>query len=295
MLGFIVVAVLAVLIFMGFKNQKKIAAEQQKAVEKKKIAEQRAAEEKKIAEQKAADEEKEFLATFNAAGEIDAILSVLEKSHATADNFEKGVAHAFDKNEIKIPKEKFLLIMKNELFTRAFTNNDSVTAKAVAIDYFKESVIDSTTGLLDKYMRFKVSRDQGYGLADFEHPFIKSLYGIVGRATNYKAHGLTSGDYQLVSPEYYIDVIEGSDVLKSYTDKDPFTVDEVRKTWSNDLYNAPIELVTANGLSSAFNDEKQIDEAFYIVYLGICQELGVDSNEVSIGDAYFDYLKKIYK
>ena len=179
---------------------------------------------------------------------------------------------------------------------RAFTNNDCETAKAVAIDYFKKSVIDNNrTGLLGNYMKFKVSRDEGYGLADFEHPFIKSLYGISGRAINYKSHGLESSDYQLVSPEYYMDVIEGSDVLKSYTDKDPFTADEVRKTWSNDICKAPIELVNASGLSSAFNDEKQIDEAFYIVYLGICQELGVDSNEISIGDAYLDYLKKLYK
>ena len=52
-MGFIVVVVLAVLIFIGLKNKKKIAAEQQKAAEEKKIAEQKAAEEKKIAEEKA--------------------------------------------------------------------------------------------------------------------------------------------------------------------------------------------------------------------------------------------------
>ena len=235
------------------------------------------------------------MATFNVAGEIDAILSVLEKSRATADTFEKGVAHVFDKNEIKIPKEKFLLIMKEELFTRAFANNDCITAKAVAMDYFKESVIDGTKGLFDKYMRFRASRDQGYGLADFEHPFIKSLYGITGRAVNYKIYGLKSDDYQLVSPEYYMDMIEGSDVLKSYTDKDPFTADEVRKTWANDLYNAPLQLVNDSDLSSALNDEKHIDEAFYIVYLGICQELGVDSNEASIASSYLEYMEKKYK
>ena len=235
MLGFIVVAVLAVLIFVGLINKMKIAAKQQqaaeekkiaeqKAAEEKKIAEQKAAEEKKIAEQKAAEEGKAFFATFNVVGEIDSILSVLEKSTATADNFEKGIAHTFTKNEIKIPKEKFLLIMKNELFSRAFTNNGSATAKAVVMDYFKESVINNNeTGFLRKYMRFKASRDQGYGFADFEHPFIKSLYGIIGRAANYKAYNLASGDYQPVSPKYYMDMIEGSDVLKSYTDKDPFT------------------------------------------------------------------------
>ena len=289
MLGFIVLAVLAVLIFIGLKNKKKIAATQQKAAEEKKIAEQKAAEENK-------KREEEFLAAFNITGEIDGILSVLEKSRATADTFEKGVAHVFDKNEIKIPKEKFLLIMKNELFTRAFTNNDSVTAKAVAMDYFKKNVIDNhTAGLLDKYMKFKICRDKGYGLANFEHPFIKSLYGIAGRGINYKVYVLNSGDYQPVSPEYYMNMIEGSDVLKSYTDTDPFTTEEVRKTWSNDLYNAPLELVNANGFSSVINDEKQIDEAFYIMYLGICQELGMDPNETSIIDAYYDYLQKIYE
>lgn len=47
MLGFIVLAVLAVLIFIGLKNKKELAAEQQKAAAEKKAAEEKAAAEKK--------------------------------------------------------------------------------------------------------------------------------------------------------------------------------------------------------------------------------------------------------
>ena len=317
-MGFIVLLVLAVLIFIGLKNKKKIAAQEQKSAEEKKITEQKTAEEKKIIEQKTAEEKKiavqkaaeekkiaeqkaaeDFSATFDVAGAIESILSVLEKSRATADNFEKGVAHTFDKNEINIPKEKFLLIMKNELFKRAFSNNDCVAAKVVVEDYFQQSVILSTSGLFDKYMRFRASRDQGYGLANFEHPFIKALYGIAGRVANYQINGFASESYQVVSPEYYMGVIEESDALKSYTDSDPFNVDEVRKAWATDIYNAPIELVNSSDLSSILQDEKNIDEGFYLAYIVMCQELGQDPNEmtgiVPVASAYLKCMKKEYE
>ena len=85
MLELVVVAVLAVLIFIGLKNKKKIVAEQQKAAEEKKIAEEKAAEEKKIAEQKAAAEIKE---RFNA--EFEKMWANLENDpYSYGDEFKK--------------------------------------------------------------------------------------------------------------------------------------------------------------------------------------------------------------
>ena len=104
MLGFIVVIVLAVLIFIGFKNQKKIA--QQKSTEEKVTAEQKEQIiQQKSTEGKVTTKQKEqmgiekekaieaFWSSNNLDEELDYIFSVLEKNGATASNFEKGIEH----------------------------------------------------------------------------------------------------------------------------------------------------------------------------------------------------------
>ena len=279
-------------------RKKKVEDEkkQREEEERKKIEEKEREAAKKVLEENAA---KEFLASLNVDEELNAIFSVLEKSGVNSINFEKGVAHLLKKFETTISQEAFLLLMKKELFKRAFTNNDCVAAKVVVEDYFQQSVIVGTSGLFDQYMRFRASRDKGYGLANFEHPFIKCLYGIAGRVANYQINGFVSESYQVVSPEYYMGVIEESDALKSYTDSDPFNVDEVRKAWATDIYNAPIELVNSSNLSSILQDEKNIDEGFYLSYIVMCQESGQDPNEmtgiVPVASAYLECMKKEYE
>ena len=285
-------------VYAKLSRKKKIEEEkkQREEDERKKIEEKEREAAKKVQEENAA---KEFLASLNVDEELDAIFSVLEKSEVNSINFEKGVAHLLNKFGTTISQEAFLLLMKKELFKRAFANNDCVVAKVVVEDYFQQSVIDSTSGLFDKYMKFRASRDNGYGLADFETPFIKALYGIAGRVANYQINSFASEGYPTVSPEYYMGVIEESDALKSYTDSDPFSVDEVRKAWATDIYNAPLELVNSSDLSSILKDEKNIDEGFYLTYVVICQELGEDPNKmtgiVPVASAYLEYMKKEYE
>ena len=223
---------------------------------------------------------------------------MLEKSGATAGNFEKGVAHVFNKKEIKIPEENFLVIMKNELFARAFADNASTTAKSVFINYFKiDLTANSSCGLYKQYIRYYMGGHKSQrGAEQAYEVLIKYLHGIAGRVFHYSRYVLNSGDYQPISPEYYIEkIIAVNTELKSYTDKDPFTMDEVRKEWANDLYNAPLELVKSSELSSVLNDEKRISEAFYLVYLDICQRLGKDSDGTDGLTTYHNYMEEIHE
>ena len=278
--------------------KKKKLEEEQKQIEKE--------ENKKLAEEKEKDEKKaqleatvkEFCDSINVDDELNHILSVLEKSSINAANFEKGVAQLVKKGGASIPQEAVLPVLKKALFDRAFANNDCPTAKVVVIDYFIRDIIQA--GLFTKYVPFVVSRESGSSAAamTMEVPFIKTLFGIAGRAMNYRMKGLSKENYQTLTSEDFIAIIEDSDALKSYTDKDPFTVDEVRKSWANDIYNAPLELIKSGKLSDMLENEKYVDEAFYITYVAICKDLKEDPEEAvsvyKITSVYLNYLKEYH-
>lgn len=247
-------------------------------------------------EQKKREKEKAINAFFSSIEldkEIDYIFAILQKSGATASNFERGVEHLLSKTETTITKEEALPTLKKELFARAFAENQSVVAKTVATDYFILDVVSD--GLLSLYMRFAAFREGG-SYAFMEEPFIKALYGIAGRAVNYLHNGLKQGNYQTITPGDFTSIIENSDVLKSYTDEDPFTADEVRETWSQDLYNSPLGIVHSSSLSSVLDEEEYVDALFYFAYIKLCvdedpaENVGVSK----IASVYLEYLKAYY-
>ena len=198
------------------------------------------------------------------------------------------------KTEIAVPKEEIISIMKKELFARAFSNTECIAAKMVATDYFMSSVVDDE--LLKKYMRFALARERNLSLADWNEPFIKALYGIAGRANNYLNHRVKKGSYRTMEAIDFESIIANSDVLKSYTDSDPFTADEVRSKWAEDLCNSTLEIVKSSDLGSFLDKEEYIDELSYFAYIRLCSDknANVGTDISSIANVYLEYLKDRY-
>ena len=235
----------------------------------------------------------EFFASINLNEELDYIFAVLEKSGATAINFEKGVDHMLSKNEAPLPKEEILPTVKKALFTRAFTGTECVVAKAVATDFFMRAVIDD--GLFSRYMRFAISREKG-SYAFMEEPFIKALYGVAGHAVNYRNNELAEGNYQTMTAADFGPIIENSDVLKSYTDSDPFATDGVRATWAEALCNSPLEIVKSSRVGNFLDEEEYVDALYYFAYIKLCGGEGPteDVGVSQIATVYLEYLKAYY-
>ena len=223
---------------IGFVKQKVTAVTDPSIKEQERLAKEKALQEKN--EQEKREKEKlinDFFESINLDEEFNYIFSVLEKSSATAINFKKGVDCMLSKTEIAVPKEEIISIMKKELFARAFSNTECIAAKMVATDYFMSSVVDDE--LLKKYMRFALAREKGLSMADWNEPFIKALYGVVGRVANYLNNEAEEVNYRTLAAVDFESIIANNDVLKSYTDNDPFAADEVRAKWAEDLYNSP--------------------------------------------------------
>ena len=248
-------------------------------------------------EQEKQDKEKlinDFFDSINMDEELEYIFNILEKSSITAFNFEKGVEHMLSKTEIAISKEDIISVIKKELFSRAFSDTECVVAKIVATDYFVSAVIDD--GLLSKYMRFAIAREKGLSMADWNEPFIKALYGVVGRVANYSNNKAEEGNYRTLAAVDFKSIIANSDVLKSYTDSDPFAADEVRAKWAEDLCNSPLEIVKSSKLGSFLDKEEYIDELFNFAYLRLCggKDTAVSADVSTIANVYLDYLKECY-
>lgn len=248
-------------------------------------------------EQKKQEKEREindFLSSIDVDKELNYIFTILEKSGVSASNFEKGVEHLLSKTETTITKGEVLPYLKKELFARAFSAAPCVAAQVVATDYFMRDIVSD--GLLSLYMRFAISREKG-SYTFMEEPFIKALYGVAGHAVNYQCNQSVQGNYQVMTPSDFITVIENSDVLKSYTDNDPFAADEVRMKWANDLCNAPIELVKSSKLSELLGEEEYVDALYYYAYVTLDkdqEEQGERAGIAKIASVYMDYLKEYY-
>lgn len=247
-------------------------------------------------EQKKREKEKlvnEFFESINLNEELDYIFAVLEKSGATAINFEKGVDHMLSKTEVSLPKEEILPAVKKALYTRAFSDIECAVAKAVATDYFVHAVVDD--GLLSQYMRFAISREKG-SHAFMEEPFIKALYGVAGRAVHYMNSRLAVNNYRTMTSVDFRSIIENSDVLKSYTDRDPFAADEVRAKWAEDLCNAPLEIVKSSRVSSLLDNEEDVDALCYFAYIKLCadEDPAEDVSISKIATVYLEHLKAYY-
>ena len=280
MIGILVVAVLAVLIFIGLKNKKKLAVEGKKAADEK------------------AKATEAFWASVNLDEELDNIFSVLEKSGATVSNFEKGLDHFGSKAEKPLKREEVLPNMKKALFARAFSSDNFEVAKTVAVGYFIRDVVEDK--MMSEYIRFAVSRN-GYHTSEMVNPFIQALYGVAGHAYNYqfnrKHNNLQPESYQAITPEVFKTVIETSDVLKSYTDSDPFAIEATREQWAKDLYDSPMKLVRSSKLGSVLDNEKYIDEMCYLAYTILREDQENSVENVSVAEiavAYTDFLKEIY-
>lgn len=247
-------------------------------------------------EQKKREKEKlvnDFFASINLDEELEYIFAVLEKSGATAINFEKGVDHMLSKAETTLPKEEILPAVKKALYTRAFDDTGCAVAKAVATDYFVSAVVDD--GLLSQYMRFAISREKG-SYAFMEEPFIKALYGVAGHAVNYLNNGLAGGNYRTMTAVDFGSIIENSDVLKSYTDNDPFATDEVRAKWAEELCNAPLEIVKSSRVSGLLDKEEYVDALCYFAYIKLCvdEDPAEDVGISKIASVYLEHLKAYY-
>lgn len=235
----------------------------------------------------------EFFASINLDEEFEYIFTILKKSDATAINFEKGVDHMLSKTGTTIPKGDILSALKKELFSRAFTDTENAVAMAVATDYFVRAVINDK--LLTNYVSFTVSRKNG-SYASLEEPFIKALYGVAGHAVNYMNNGSTKGNYRTITSVDFKDIIENSDVLKSYTDSDPFSADNVRAKWAEDLCNAPLEIVKSSRVGSFLDNEEYVDAMCYYAYIELCvnddptENFGISK----ITSVFLNHLKAYY-
>ncbi len=268
----------AVFVYMIFQKRKAAAAEKAK-------------EEAKAKAQKAIED---FKATVDIPAELDYIFSVLEKSGATASNFEKGLEHFFSKTETPLTKEQILPMMKEALFARAFGSDDYAIAKVVAVDYFIQDVVKGE--MLTQYMRFAIARAK-YPTAEMIEPFVKALYGVAGRAFNYQYNSEGAESYQALTPDAFKLIIENSEVLQSYTDEDPFAKDTVREKWANDMYTTPLNMVRSSQMGNALDNEKYLDEMCYLAYTVLREEQESDGENASIAAiavAYSDFLKAIY-
>ena len=262
--------------------------------EQERIEKERALQEQR--EQQRQEKEKAvaaFWESINLEEELDYIFSVLEKSGATKSNFEKGLEHFFSKIETTLTKEEVLSVMRKALFARALDGEHTI-AKMVAIDYFVYDVVQGD--FLTQYMRFAIAKEK-YPTREMMDPFIKALYGVAGHAFNYQYNRSVQGDYQLMTPDAFALIIEHSDVLKSYTDEDPFAAETVRKTWAQDLYDAPLKMIRSSKLGGMLDKEEYVDAMCYFAYITLRENPADIDEKVSVAEmavAYSDYLKAIY-
>ena len=194
-----------------------------------------------------------------------------------------------------ITKAEALPTIKKELFNRVFADTDNSITRVVAINYFLREVIDDK--LFYKYSFFAICREKGYSLSNSEEPFVKALYGIAGHVVNYLQNEFGPDNYVPVTQDDFIPIIENSDVLKSYTDADPFTADEVRKKWAQELCDSPLEIVRSSSLSSLLDEEGYVDKLYYLAYIILCkkQEVTFDNVSVSsVSSVYLEHLKEYY-
>lgn len=293
---YILLVVIAVAVFFWYRKKKGIAKavdpavrEQERLEKEKALQEQK--EQQRIEKEKAIDA---FWSSINLDEELDYIFSVLEKNGATANNFEKGIEHFFSKIETTLTKEEVLPTLRKALFARAFADDQCAIAKTVAIDYFIHDVVQGD--FLTHYMRFAVAKEK-YPTPEMIEPFVKALYGFAGHAFNYQFNKLEQKNYQLMTPDAFALIIEHSDVLKSYTDEDPFAADTVRKKWAQDLYDAPLKMVRSSKLGGMLDKEEHVDAMCYFTYTTLRENPTDDVENVSVAEiavVYSDYLKAIY-
>lgn len=282
--------------------------ERKKRMIEKRLQEERELQEKK--EQKRLQKEKElkerqekvreFFESVNIDEELDFILSVLEKNAASAENFEKGINNLINKTGTTLSKNDLLPTMQKELFRRAFTTPNSAAAISVAMDYFIWFFVkDTMNGLFSLYMPSSLSQKKGVAIGDSKDFFIKALYGIAGRAMNYRKNGYGQESYRKLAPEDFMDIIENDNALKSYTDADPFKADEVRKVWAKDLCDVPLKIIESSKVGFLFENEDHIDAAFYFAYMTLCLDCGENADEEvsvsKIARVYLDCLNAYYR
>ena len=236
--------------------------EQERLEKEKELQEQK--EQQRIEKEKAIEA---FWVSNNLDKELEYIFSVLEKSGATASNFEKGIEHFYSKAETTLAKEDILPTMKKALFARAFDSDSCATAKAVAVDYFIQDVVKGE--MFTQYMRFAIAKEKG-DFSGWMAPFVQTLYGVAGHAFTYQCNRLNPENYQTITPNEFKLVIEHSDVLKSYTDGDPFAIDTVREQWANDMCDSPLKMVRSSKLGSNSHSKTEgIDK--YLPLIDICK------------------------
>lgn len=263
--------------------------EQERLEKEKELQEQK--EQKRIEKEKAIEA---FWSSNNLDESLDNIFSVLEKSAATASNFEKGLEHFFSKAETNLTKEDIFPTMKKALFVRAFDSDNCAIAKAVAVDYFIQDVVKGE--MFTQYMRFAIAKEK-YPTAEMMEPFVKALYGVAGHAFNYQCNRLNPEKYQTITPNDFKLVIEHSDVLKSYTDEDPFAADTVRQKWANDMCDSPLKMVRSSKLGSVLDKEQNVDALCYFAYIILHKDQDNSVENVSVAEiavAYTEFLQEMY-
>ena len=229
-----------------------------------------------------------------AVEEFDSIFAILEKSGATLSNFEKGIEHFLAKKETSFTKEKIFPAIKKALFARAFGGDNSTVAKTVVVDYFIQEVVKGP--LLEMYMRFAIAKEKG-DFSGWMASYVQVLYGIAGHVFTYQCNRANPEKYQAITPDEFKIIIEHSDVLKSYTDSDPFTVDTVRENWAKDMCESPLKMVRSSKLGDLLDNEKYLDEICYLTYIVLRKDQdnsGEDASVSEIAVIYTDFLKEIY-
>jgi hypothetical protein len=103
--------------------------------------------------------------------------------------------------------------------------------------------------------------------------------------------------HQAITQEAFKTIIETSDVLKSYTDSDPFVIEATREKWAKDLYDSPMKIVRSSKLGNLLDNERHMDEMCYLAYTILRKDQENSIEKVSVPEiavAYTDFLKEIY-
>lgn len=239
-----------------------------------------------------------FIESINIDEEFNYIFSVLEKSNSiNKSNFEKGLKQILEKNGNPYEVKDILPAVQKALFHRAFACKDN-SAMIVAMEYFKINIIHYEFST--KYALFVDPTTNPAVHTICAHQFIQTLYGIAGHALNYSKKGHSECNYQAITPEDFLEVIENSNMLKSYTDADPFKADETRKQWAEEMYNAPLDMVKSSALNEMLENELFIDEAYFLTYMFIYKSSdGSEYNDNisidKIASTYMSYVEEYHK
>lgn len=281
-------------------EQLRLKEEQKRLEEEQKLEQKRLEEEQKEAEKKAKIEA--FHNSVDIDSEIVSILSIIESKNAVSiSNFEKGLEHLLEKNGNPCEVKDILLTAQKALFHRAIACKDQV-AIIIATQYFIIEVVKGSPihSIRTRFKFYSYADDLNEECA---HSYIQAVYGIAGRVLNYFKYiteGNSEYNYQAITPEDFLEVIENSKTLKSITDTDPFIADETRKQWAEKLYKAPLDIVKYSALNEIFDNEVFIDRAYFLMYEVIYESLedGSDyKDNISIEKIAFThltYFKKLY-